>query len=79
MPPWTDTSTKRKHPTTNFTYFAPLPSGNPVNLDEIFHFLGVNFERPKCPPTVINKKILKLICLKKLRAFMSFLNLSEGI
>jgi hypothetical protein len=23
MPPWTDTSTKREHPTTNFTYFAP--------------------------------------------------------
>jgi hypothetical protein len=27
MLPWTDTSTKREHPTTNFTYFAPLRQG----------------------------------------------------
>jgi hypothetical protein len=28
MPPWTDTSTKREHPTTNFTHFAPFRQFN---------------------------------------------------
>jgi len=28
MAPWTDTSTKREHPTTNFTYFAPFRQFN---------------------------------------------------
>jgi hypothetical protein len=28
MPPWTDTSTKREHPTTIVTHFAPIRQSN---------------------------------------------------
>jgi hypothetical protein len=38
MPPWTDTSTKREHPITNFTYIAPLRQGILLTWTEYFIF-----------------------------------------
>jgi hypothetical protein len=34
MPSWSDTSTKREHPTTNFTHFAPFRQGIPLTWTE---------------------------------------------
>jgi hypothetical protein len=49
-----------------FLHTLPTSVRNPVKLDGICNFFSVNFDlKTKMPFTVINKKILKLIYLKK--------------